>query len=76
MQRDHSRSDGKQERLRWDFISDDENLQPPRKRKKLDTYDPPEQEVLQFDKSQTSTPRRIDKEVEEEQIVVSEGEFS
>ena len=75
MQRDHSRSDSKQQRLHWELISEDENLQPPKKKRKLHEADHPHQEEL--DQSQNSTPRRSGNEAEEEeQIVVSEGEFS
>ena len=73
MQSSHSRSDSKQ-RLQWDLISEDENLQPPKKKRKLNEADHPHQE--EPDQSQNSTPRRTSNEAEEEQIVVSEGEFS
>ena len=53
MQRDHSCSDSKQ-RLQWDLIHDDEEIQPPRKKRKLNEHG---QELEQHSRSQNSTPR-------------------
>ena len=59
MQREHSRSDSKGERLQWELISENGINEPPRKRKKLNSDDEAQQEIVNLNRSQISTPSKV-----------------
>ena len=56
MQREHSRSDSKNQRLQWETITEEGIDEPPRKRKRLNSDDEAQQEIIALNRSQMSTP--------------------
>ena len=56
MQREHSRSDSKNQRLQWDTINAEGIIEPPRKRKKVNSEDKTQQDVVILNRSQPGTP--------------------
>ena len=56
MQRDHSRSDSKGQRLQWEVIDEGGIQEPPRKRRKNNSDEEAQQEMVVLNQSQTSTP--------------------
>ena len=76
MQRDHSRSDSKGQRLQWEVINEDGILEPPRKRRKNNSDDEAQQEVVILNRSQTSTPPgRVEGAGNQERSSLDENDF-